>query len=131
MRQPEELRVLVVEDQPVMRQLIRTVLRQMRIRDVTEAENGPDALAVFSGKIDMIVCDWVMPEMSGLELLQRVRAVDADIPFLMVTGNADADAIRAAVAAGVSAYIVKPFTPKQLESKLRVMIERAQTRRAA
>jgi CheY-like chemotaxis protein len=121
-----DLRVLVVEDNRQARQMMKMVLGGMGIHQVYTAEDGRAALEFLDAApelIDLIVCDWKMPRMTGIELLQQVRSVYADMPFMMVTGNADLASVKAAKDSGVNAYIGKPYSPQQLEQKVRVLAE--------
>jgi len=121
-----KIKILVVDDFATMRKVVRNLLKQGGYEDIVEAEDGVMALkALKSQKIDFIVSDWNMPNMSGLELLKAVRA-DAELaktPFLMVTAEALQDNVVAAVKAGVSNYIVKPFTAEVLIEKIKKIIE--------
>jgi len=115
------MRVLIVEDIFEAMNLLRTMLHDLGITQVFTAKDGKEALdflGEFDEEIDMIICDWNMPRMTGLELLNQVRTVDPDIPFLMVTGIADRDSVVAAKSAGVTGYIVKPYSSVQLSKKL-------------
>jgi two-component system, chemotaxis family, chemotaxis protein CheY len=112
---------LVVDDFATMRRIIRNLLRQLGYTKVEEAEDGSVALRKLKSQpFDMIICDWNMPNMTGIELLREIRSDDAlkGIPFLMVTAEAIKENIIAAVKAGVSNYIVKPFTADVLSSKI-------------
>ena len=112
---------LVVDDFATMRRIIRNLLRQLGYSKIEEAEDGAVALRKLKSQpFDMVICDWNMPNMTGIELLREVRADDAikDIPFLMVTAEAIKENIIEAVKAGVSDYIVKPFTADVLSSKI-------------
>lgn len=123
----KELKILVVDDFATMRKVIRNLLKQSGYEDIVEAEDGVVALRVLkSQKIDLVISDWNMPNMTGLELLKAVRA-DGDlgkIPFLMVTAEALQDNVVEAVKAGVSNYIVKPFTAEVLNEKIVKIIEK-------
>jgi two-component system chemotaxis response regulator CheY len=117
----KDLTVLVVDDFLTMRRIVRKILRDLDFQNIIEAEDGSAALDVLkTNKVDLIVSDWNMPKVSGLELLKRVRGQDEtrDIPFLMVTAEAQKENIVEAVKAKVSNYIVKPFTAATLEEKL-------------
>ena len=117
----EGLVALVVDDFATMRRIVKKILKDLRFQDVIEAENGVEALRMLkSNKIDVIVSDWNMPEMTGLELLKRVRADEQlkGIPFLMVTAEAQKENIVEAVQAKVSNYVIKPFTPALLQERL-------------
>ncbi|MGA3117113.1 MAG: response regulator [Syntrophobacteraceae bacterium] len=117
----KDLTVLIVDDFLTMRRIVRKILRDLDFEDIIEAEDGSAALDILKRtKIDLIVSDWNMPRMTGLELLKEVRSTDSikDIPFLMVTAEAQKENIVEAVKARVSNYIVKPFTAAVLEEKL-------------
>jgi len=115
------MKVLIVDDFATMRRILKNIMKQIGFSDITEADNGKNALkALKSDKIDLVLCDWNMPEMAGIEVLNSVRA-DSDLkdtPFIMVTAEAQKENILEAVKAGVSSYIVKPFTADTVEEKL-------------
>jgi two-component system, chemotaxis family, chemotaxis protein CheY len=115
------IKVLVVDDMSTMRRIVKNVLRQIGFSDIVEAENGQDALTKLkAGGFGLVVSDWNMPVMQGIELLRAVRA-DAELktlPFLMVTAEAQKENLIEAVQAGVSNYVVKPFTAEVLQGKL-------------
>ena len=115
------IKVLVVDDMSTMRRILKNVLRQIGFSDIIEAENGQDALTKLkAGGFGLVVSDWNMPVMQGIELLRAVRA-DAELktlPFLMVTAEAQKENLIEAVQAGVSNYVVKPFTAEVLQGKL-------------
>ena len=113
--------VLVVDDFATMRRILKNILRQIGFTNISEADDGKDALTMLKKKkFDLILCDWNMPEMPGIELLRQVRADDGlkDIPFVMITAEAKKENILAAVQAGVSNYVVKPFTAEIISEKL-------------
>jgi len=120
----EKLRVLVVDDMPTMRRIVKNQLRQMGFSQnhIEEAENGAKALLRVQAlpQIDFIVSDWNMPEMTGIELLKSVRALPGleKLPFLMVTAEAKQENVVEAIKARVSNYIVKPFSATALEEKI-------------
>lgn len=115
------IKVLVVDDMSTMRRIVKNVLRQIGFSDIVEAENGQDALTKLkAGGFGLVVSDWNMPVMQGIELLRAVRA-DAELKtlsFLMVTAEAQKENLIEAVQAGVSNYVVKPFTAEVLQGKL-------------
>ena len=123
----KHIKILVVDDFATMRKVIRNLLKQIGYENITEAEDGVSALKTLkSQKIDLIVSDWNMPNMTGLELLKEVRA-DEELrptPFLMVTAEALQDNVIAAVKAGVSNYIVKPFTAEVLNEKIKKTLDK-------
>ena len=120
-----DLKVLLVEDQAEARAMMRNMMMELGITQIFEAADGKEALAFIDSAfdfIDVVVCDWNMPSMTGVELLRQLRSVDPDMPFLMVTGRTDMESVVEAKSSGVTAYIRKPFSPKQLEAKLRIVL---------
>ena len=117
-----DLKILVVDDFPTMRRIVKTLLRQNGFNDFTDAEDGDKAYQSLKeqGDIELIVSDWNMPNMTGLEFLKTVRADPKfkHLPFLMVTAEAEKENIIEAVKSGVSNYVVKPFTAQTLKEKL-------------
>ncbi len=114
-------RVLVVDDEAGPRALVASVLQDLGIGHVDTAADGQEALERFQADgtaYDLIICDWMMPRLSGLDLLKQVRESRSDLPFLMVTALATLEAVKKALAHQVSGYIAKPFTPDQLEEKI-------------
>jgi two-component system chemotaxis response regulator CheY len=121
------MKVLVVDDFATMRKIIKNVLKQIDIVNVLEAENGKHALTVLKNDtVDLIISDWIMPEMTGIEFLKACKADETikKIPFIMVTAEAQKDNIMEAIKSGVDNYIVKPFTP----DKLREAIDKAKAK---
>ena len=122
----DDLRILSVDDFPTMRRIIKNILGQLGLRDVHEAEDGAMALSKLrSEKFDLVVADWNMPRMSGLELLKEMKA-DASlkgIPVVMVTAEADKENVMAALKEGASNYIVKPFNAETLREKLQAVFK--------
>jgi len=121
------MKILVVDDFPTMRRIVRSLLRELGFSNIEEAEDGQQALAKLKeGGIELIVSDWNMPNMDGLEMLKLVRADAAlkHIPVLMVTAEAKKENIIAAAQAGASGYVVKPFTAATLEEKLNKIFEK-------
>lgn len=120
----EKLRVLIVEDQMDMRSIIRNMLTEMGMTQIFEATDGREALTftdMAQDMIDVIICDWNLPKLAGIDVLKQLRSVNPDLPFLMLTGRGDLQSVTEARASGVTAYIRKPFSPAQLEVKLRVI----------
>jgi two-component system chemotaxis response regulator CheY len=115
------MKILIVDDFATMRRILRNILKQIGFTNITEADNGKNALKELKkGNYDLVLCDWNMPEMPGIDLLNTVRSDDQlkGIPFVMVTAEAQKDNILEAVKAGVSSYIVKPFTAETVGTKL-------------
>jgi two-component system chemotaxis response regulator CheY len=123
----KNMKILVVDDFSTMRRIIRNLLRDLGFENVSEADDGNTALPMLKrGGFDFLVTDWNMPGMTGMELLQAVRADDGlrSLPVLMVTAEAKREQIIAAAQAGVNGYIVKPFTAVTLKEKIDKIFER-------
>ncbi|MGC8492761.1 MAG: response regulator [Syntrophobacteraceae bacterium] len=121
----KDLAVMVVDDFATMRRIVKNILRDMEFKEIFEAENGAEALGLLkTNKVDLIVSDWNMPVMTGIELLKQVRADEKykALPFLLVTAEAQKENIMEAIKAKVSNYIVKPFTPATLAEKIAKII---------
>jgi len=119
------LTVLVVDDFTTMRRIIRNILRDLGFGTVIDAEDGAAAVKILeTQKVDLVISDWNMPTMNGLELLKWVRANAAtrNLPFLMVTAESQKENIMEAVKAKVSNYVVKPFTAQSLAEKLQKLL---------
>lgn len=109
---PQNKQVLVVDDAIFIRNFIRTALKMADITLVKEAADGREALAMCQNRrFDLIISDWHMPKMNGLELLKAIRADERlhDTPFLMLTSDVSKENVTSAVEAGVNDYLAKPF----------------------
>ena len=119
------IKILIVDDFATMRRIFKTNLRQFGFNNFVEAENGLQALEVLKkNEVDLIISDWNMPSMDGLEFLKAVRGDKSlkNIPFIMVTAEGQKRNVVEAVKAGVNSYIVKPFAPEILEEKLKQVL---------
>ena len=119
------LNVLVVDDDEAMRMLICRMLRRMKIEHIREAAGAEQALELLSAGpsgVNIVICDWNMPGMSGMDLFKQVHANRPKLPFLMLTGRADLDSVVAAKKAGVHGYIVKPISPAELKTKIAFLL---------
>jgi len=117
----KDMRILVVDDFSTMRRIVKNILRQLGFNNVIEADDGTTALVKLQAeKVDFVITDWNMPKMSGLELLKAIRSSDTlkDLPVLMVTAEALQENIVAAIKAGVSNYVVKPFDAATISEKI-------------
>jgi two-component system chemotaxis response regulator CheY len=115
------MKILVVDDMSTMRRIVKNIMKQLGFANVEEAENGVDALSKLRAEsFGFVISDWNMPVMTGIELLRAIRADDKlkTIPVLMVTAEAQKENLIEAIQAGVSNYIVKPFTAEVLQEKL-------------
>jgi two-component system chemotaxis response regulator CheY len=112
-------KILIVDDDASMRILTRRMLSRMGITQLIEADGGAQALQLLAtAPVDLVICDWNMPAMSGMELFARARLLKPDLLFLMVTGRADAESHAAARQAGVAAFLVKPIAAPDLKIQL-------------
>ena len=117
----KNLRFLVVDDFSTMRRIVKNLLHELGYPNVTEADDGKTALPMLqAGGFDFLISDWNMPGMSGLDLIKAVRsdAKLAKLPVLMLTAEAKREQIIEAAQAGVSGYVIKPFTAQTLKEKI-------------
>lgn len=113
------MRVLIADDSSTMRKIIIRSLLAVGEHVATEAADGEEAIKLFKpGEFDMVLTDWNMPGKSGLEVIQAIRGQDKQVPILMVTTEAEKARVVQAIEAGVSDYLVKPFTADTLREKL-------------
>ena len=124
-----DMKILVVDDFSTMRRIIKNLLRDLGFNNTSEADDGLTALPMLkTGKFDLLVTDWNMPGMQGIDLLKAVRADEDEslknIPVLMVTAEQKKEQIVEAAQAGVNGYIVKPFTALILKEKLEKIFAR-------
>ena len=121
-----DIKILVVDDMATMRKIIKNMLGQIGFTNITEADDGATAWPMIENAIkegspyEFIVSDWNMPQLSGLDLLKRVRETQGleKLPFLMITAEAEQGNVVIAVKAGVSNFIVKPFSAAVLKEKI-------------
>ena len=119
------MRVLVVDDSSTMRRIIINTLNKLGYKDFYEATNGREGVECLSTThVDLVITDWNMPEMNGVEFIKAVRANDQTkrLPVLMVTTNAAEADIVQALKAGVNNYVVKPFTPDTIKEKIQALL---------
>jgi two-component system chemotaxis response regulator CheY len=113
------VRVLVADDSQTMRMIIIRNLQAIGIPSAVEASDGAEAVQVFiPGHFDLVLTDWNMPGKTGLEVVQEIRAKDPKVPIIMITTEAEKSRVIQAIQAGVSDYLVKPFTSETLREKL-------------
>lgn len=122
----DDICILVVDDFSIMRGIIRRmILKELGLSNVIEAEDGIQAWEIINKQpVDLVICDWNMPNMTGLALLEKIRAHKdfAGLPFVMVTAESKKENIIEATKRGVTSYIVKPFTGKDLRKKLKSLL---------
>jgi len=122
-----DIKFLLIDDMSSMRGVTKMFLMDAGYTNVEEADDGDSALAMLKrNHYDFIICDWDMPKMTGLELLKEVRQDDKlkNLPFLMLTATNKIEKVKAAIDAGVSDYIAKPFQPQVLVDKIRHCISK-------
>ena len=123
-----DLKFLVVDDSPTMRRIVFNTLKRLGYNEIEEAEHGAEALDKLKtiDGINFVVTDWNMPVMDGLQLVQEIRSMAeyVKMPILMVTTRSVKDDIIEAMKAGVNNYIVKPFTPEVLKSKIDLILSK-------
>lgn len=122
----EDFCILIVDDFPIMRGIIRRMLtKRFGLNNILEAEDGVIAWDILSReKVDLVICDWNMPNMTGIALLKKIRADKRlqDLPFVMVTAEGKKENVIEATKEGVTGYIIKPFTAKDLGKKLKLIL---------
>jgi len=122
-----KIKILIVDDFSTMRRITKNILRQLGFENTEEAEDGNQAyMKLKNGDFGFVISDWNMPNKDGLELLKTVRADPAlkDIPFLMVTAEAEKNKVIEAIKSGVNNYIVKPYTAEVLKEKMDRIFEK-------
>ena len=115
------MKILVVDDMSTMRRIVKNILKQLGFNNLEEAENGQEALKKLKADTyGFVVSDWNMPIMMGIDMLRAIRADETlkKIPVLMVTAEAQKENLMEAVQAGVSNYVVKPFTAETMQEKI-------------
>ena len=116
------MKILVVDDSSTMRRIIKNTLARLGYKDILEGADGVEGWAALDANpdVEMLITDWNMPEMNGLELVKKVRADSrfTELPIIMVTTEGGKSEVIVALKAGVNNYIVKPFTPQILKEKL-------------
>ncbi|MDD5227713.1 MAG: response regulator [Methylococcales bacterium] len=120
---PEMLqkKILIVDDAASMRTLTKAILREAGFAHVFDVPGGREALMMMAKvKINVVICDWNMPGMSGIELYQAVKDDEklATPPWIMLTSSSDGDKVKEAISVGITSYIVKPFKPDNLINQL-------------
>lgn len=117
----KSMQILIVDDQQTMRDLLRKCLQELGIMKITATKSGEDALETIGKEsFDLVISDWNMDGMSGLDLLKKIRSnpVVKSLPFIMATGAQDKKQVLAAKEAGANNYIVKPFSAAELKKRI-------------
>jgi len=122
-----KMKILVVDDFSTMRRIVKNILKQLGFENIEEAEDGAQAYSKLkTNGFEFVISDWNMPNMDGLAFLKSVRSDPElkDMPFLMVTAEAEKDKVVEAIKAGVNNYVVKPFTAEVLKEKMDRIFEK-------
>lgn len=120
------VRIVIADDIVTMRKILLSMLRYIGYRNIAVAEDGQEAWEIISKeKVDLVISDWNMPRMTGIELLHKVRSTYEyeNLPFIMVTGEVDETNVAQAAENDVDSYMLKPFVPKELEEKIKFVLE--------
>ena len=122
------IKILIAEDNPNLRQVLVNIIRKIGFDKILVAENGEIAWQFIQrGGVNLVLTDWAMPELDGMQLLKKIRNSDAptcDIPFLMITAADTKNAIMSAGKSGVDAYVIKPFSVSTVVEKIKEAIEK-------
>lgn len=124
---PPTTKILIADDMPTIRDLVKNQLKALGFKNIVEAADGEQALNLLmqnntpGNQFELVISDWNMPKMTGLDLLKQVRASQewAQLPFILLTSESERDQVTEAILAGVSQYVVKPFAAKAFEEKLK------------
>lgn len=122
----KHITVLVVDDEEPIRKLLKSFLKNIGIIDIIEARDGKQAFDIMQKEtVNLVIADWLMPHMSGIQLLQKIRSTEKfkNLPFVMVTSVDGKDEILSAMQSQVSQYIVKPFTADTFQKKLAIVLK--------
>lgn len=121
------MRVLVVDDSQIMRKIISGALRKLKINDIAEASNGQEAIDALTkdSSIGLVLMDWNMPMMTGIEAVKQLRADNIKTPIIMITTEGEKTKVIEAIKTGASDYLVKPFNPKDIQAKLEKFLQPA------
>ncbi len=114
------MQVLVVDDSQIMRKIITGALKKLGVNDIVEAENGQEAVDVVSrdATIGLVLMDWNMPTMTGIDAVRKIRAGNCKVPVVMVTTEAEKEKVIEAIKSGANDYLIKPFNHKDIQGKL-------------
>lgn len=117
------MKVLVVDDSTTMRRILINSLNPVGVTDVAEARDGQEAVeAVRAGQFDLVLMDWNMPNMLGIDALKQIRAMGNQVPVIMVTTEAEGDRVMEAMKSGANNYIIKPFKPDVIIAKIKAVM---------
>lgn len=117
------MKALVVDDSLTLRRIVIKALGMAGISQAAEAADGAEALAALEqGQFDVVLLDWNMPKMTGIDALRALRQAGKKVPVIMVTTEADKPRVIEAIKSGANGYLIKPFSPQQLAEKVRAVV---------
>ena len=120
------MKVLIVDDSMVIRRVITNALKEMDVTDTEDAKDGKEAVdAVKANEYDLVLMDWNMPNMLGIEAVKEIRALGKKVPIIMVTTEAEKSRVVEAIKTGANNYVIKPFEPATLNEKIKQTMEKA------
>jgi two-component system chemotaxis response regulator CheY len=119
------MQVLIVDDSQIMRKIISTALKKLGVNDTIEASNGKEALDMVAKEtnIGLVLMDWNMPVMTGIDAVKKMRADGSKVPVVMVTTEAEKERVIEAIKSGANDYLIKPFNPKDIQTKLEKFLQ--------
>ena len=119
------MKALIVDDSQIMRRIIVSVLKKAGVNDIAEVSNGQEALDLLaqSNDIGLVLLDWNMPVMTGIETLKHIRTTNKQLPVVMVTTESEKEKVVEAIKAGANDYLLKPFNPQDVLDKLQKHLE--------
>ena len=122
------MKALVVDDSMTIRRIVIKALGIVGITDATEAGDGTEAIsAINQGEFDIVLLDWNMPKMNGIDTLRAIRQAGKKMPIIMVTTEAEKSRVIEAIKSGANEYLIKPFSPDQLAAKVKIVVAGAAT----
>jgi two-component system chemotaxis response regulator CheY len=129
------VKILVVDDMLTIRKIAKKILTELHFKNIHEASDGNEAWQIINKEkpFDLIICDWNMPKLTGLELLKKIRSTPevAETPFILLTAESDMAQVKIAIEAGVDDYVLKPFTADILKNRLEITHQKILSRKAA
>jgi len=119
------MQVLIVDDSQIMRKIITGALKKLGVNDILEASNGQEAIDTLAAdsNIGLVLMDWNMPTMTGIEAVKKIRSGNNKVPVVMVTTEAEKEKVIEAIKSGANDYLVKPFNPKDIQAKLEKFLQ--------